>query len=156
FINRIDDLADVERDMPVILRRVRLRLRREFPATDIPLIAGSASWANAALQDTEADLDPDVSEKIKSYAEYLTQHDDTYPREHNSSATTPRAQLSKELLISSGLPALSRVLSGLMLSSHAGQVLRQIASTFSELTQITKEATREQLQKLDTGDKTAT
>jgi hypothetical protein len=52
------------------------------------------------------------------------------------------------------LPALSRVLSGLMISSHAGHVLRQIASTFSELTQITKDATCEQLQKLDTGGKT--
>jgi GTPase Era involved in 16S rRNA processing len=150
FINGIDDLADVAREIPVILRRVRMRLRREFPAADIPLIVGSASWANAALQDTKADLDPAVTEKIKAYAKYLSEQDGANPSEHVSSTTAPREQLSKELLLCSGLPALLRVLSSLMTSSHASHVLRQIASTFTELTQITKDATREQLQKLDT------
>ena len=48
FINRVDELSGGRSDIETVENYVRARLRREFPGAFIPVISGSALWANAA------------------------------------------------------------------------------------------------------------
>ena len=50
FINRADQLADPVHDGAIIKGRVEQRLKDEFPALSIPVVLGSAVWANLGLQ----------------------------------------------------------------------------------------------------------
>ncbi|RPH56917.1 MAG: hypothetical protein EHM89_14710, partial [Acidobacteria bacterium] len=70
FINRIDELGDVARDIAPIMQHVRDGLRREFPTSEIPIVAGSAFWAEMAMSGSEADIDRVLSPKVKAYAQY--------------------------------------------------------------------------------------
>ena len=42
FLNRIDQLGDLVRDAPIIVRHIREGLRRELPGSEFPVVAGSA------------------------------------------------------------------------------------------------------------------
>ncbi|MBX2805282.1 MAG: dynamin family protein [Hyphomicrobiales bacterium] len=49
FINKIDEIDDFENHKPAIVGRTKSLLSREFPNREIPVIAGSAYWAEVAL-----------------------------------------------------------------------------------------------------------
>jgi Dynamin family len=132
FINRIDELGDVPGDTPIVVQHVRTGLAREFPASDIPVVAGSAFWANLALTGSDGDIARVLSTKVKAYAGQAAQQVRT-----NASEELPQ----ETLLRCSGLPALSQVMAGLTLNSHASHVLRQARSTFTELAKVGRNAT---------------
>src|SRR5262249_46467983 len=48
FINRVDELPGGRSDIETVENHVRARLRSEFPGASIPVISGSALWANVA------------------------------------------------------------------------------------------------------------
>jgi hypothetical protein len=48
FVNRIDSLPDIAGDTRRVVEHVRDRLAAEFPNADIPVVAGSARWAELA------------------------------------------------------------------------------------------------------------
>ena len=73
FINRIDELGDVLGDTPIVVQHVRTGLRREFPTSEIPVIAGSAFWANLAITASDVDIARGLSTKVKAYAGRLEQ-----------------------------------------------------------------------------------
>ena len=50
FVNRVDDFADVGYDLAEVLMYVEKKLKDNFPGARIPLVAGSAAWANCALK----------------------------------------------------------------------------------------------------------
>ena len=134
FINRIDELGDLVRDTPAIVQHVQAGLRREFPTSEIPIVAGSAFWAKTATSGSKAEIDREMSAKAKAYAAYLTQHANLHLQ--TSVADGPDEQLANTLLLCSGLPALSHILGDLTLRSHAGYVLQQIYRSFFELVQV--------------------
>lgn len=134
FINRIDELADLVRDTPMVVRRVQEGLQREFPTSGIPIVAGSAIWALQSLGTSEIEPQPPLSKAIEAYAALMGQETDT-------------GGLAS-LQLSSGLPALSRILADLTLRSHVGYVLKQIASSFSELVQVSRSAMIQEIQNL--------
>ncbi len=49
FINRIDQLNDIENDTRSIRQHVEMILRNEFPAVNFPIICGSAKWGLDAI-----------------------------------------------------------------------------------------------------------
>src|SRR5262245_13811395 len=51
FVNRIDELSDLVGDVPKIVEHVQAGLRREFQTSDIPVVAGSALWAETAMRE---------------------------------------------------------------------------------------------------------
>lgn len=134
FINRIDELADVPRDGPVIVQHVRAGLRREFPASEIPIVAGSAFWAKTAVAGTETDVARALSKKVKAYAAQLAQQAGADVREERPAET---------LLRCSGLAQLSDVLAGLTSRSHVSHVLKQASRSFAELGQVGRNATQQ-------------
>jgi signal recognition particle receptor subunit beta len=133
FINRIDELGDFVRDTQMVTQHVQAGLQREFPASGIPIVAGSAIWATQSLGQP-GEPNADLSDAIRAYAAYVAQQADA------SDLAT--------LLLCSGLPTLSRVLADLTLRSHVGYVLKQIASSFSELVQVSRSAMSQEIENL--------
>jgi Dynamin family len=133
FINRIDELSDVARDCPSIIEDVRARLRLEFPTAEIPIVVGSARWAETAIAGSELDADGMLTEKVKAYAASLTEPGGGRPGER-----------SLEILsMCSGLSKLSAVLADLTLRSRSGQILRHTCRSFIQLAKVGRNATEQ-------------
>lgn len=133
FINRIDELSDIARDCPVIVEQVRAGLRREFPNTEIPVVAGSALWAETAIARSDADADGMLTEKVKAYAAFLAE----------PGGSRSGAQPRDTLWMCSGLSMLSAVLADLTLRSRSGQVLRRVCRSFIQLAKVGRNATEQ-------------
>jgi GTP-binding protein EngB required for normal cell division len=54
FVNKADELGDEAGHASAIVDRIRVLLKKEFPGSDIPILMGSALWAEIALAE---DLD---------------------------------------------------------------------------------------------------
>jgi hypothetical protein len=141
FINRIDELGDVLRDCPVIVQHVRAGLRREFPTSEIPVVAGSAFWAEMATGSSDADLARALSKKVKAYAGHLVQQAGTNVRKE------PPAQA---LMRCAGLAALADVLAGLTLRSGTSNTLKHACRSFVELGQVGRNATQKAITIVET------
>jgi hypothetical protein len=139
FINRIDELNDIASDVPAIVQHVRNSLRRELPTLELPVVAGSAYWANTAQRGSRADLERAWSPKAKTYAQHLAQ------RAGSVAGHDEDEQLAHSLLLCSGLPALVDVLAALTVDSHAGRVLKRISRSFYDLAKVSENAARQQL-----------
>lgn len=57
FVNRVDELNNFARDLPDVQRFLANRLNVELPGLDVPIILGSAWWANLAQGDDDRLLD---------------------------------------------------------------------------------------------------
>src|SRR5690606_5302383 len=55
FIDHVDELRDPAGEVRNIVSSVRQTLEREFPAVDIPVIAGSSQWAAQAMAPDQMD-----------------------------------------------------------------------------------------------------
>jgi hypothetical protein len=144
FINRIDELGNVLRDSPVIIQHVRADLRREFPTSEIPVVAGSAFWAKMASIGSDADLARVLSKKVKAYAGHLVEQAGANVREERPAETLTRC---------AGLPALVDVLAGLSLRSHTTNTLKHACKSFIELGQIGRNATQKAITIVETEQK---
>jgi GTP-binding protein EngB required for normal cell division len=56
FINKIDEIDDFDNHVPAIVERTRTLLKREFPDRNIPILTGSAHWAEVALSEDADEL----------------------------------------------------------------------------------------------------
>src|SRR5215831_12369946 len=72
FINRIDQLSNLPADALTVAGHVHDGLRAEFPDIDVPIVLGSALWANNSLLLDRADLSSILSPAFDAYARYLS------------------------------------------------------------------------------------
>ena len=132
FVNRIDQLPNPVADAKALVASVEQRLEREFPALDIPVIAGSAWWGGLSLTPEERDV-----------ARLLPQGSVAYLREHGLPATievgpghslrgTEGAHVRAALNAISGIPAVASAITGLLAGGSNAVLLRQIAACFLE------------------------
>jgi signal recognition particle receptor subunit beta len=63
FVNRIDLLNNPEADGAAVAARIRSKLASEFPGTAIPVIAGSAKWAQSAAMSDEAAIQASMAQR---------------------------------------------------------------------------------------------
>jgi signal recognition particle receptor subunit beta len=131
FVNRIDELSDVARDCPVIVEHVRAGLRREFPTAEIPVIAGSARWAETAIVGAESNAEGMLTDKVKAYAAFLMEPAGDQSQQHPL----------ETLWMCSGLSMLSAVLADLTMRSRSGQTLRHVCRSFIQLAKVGRDAT---------------
>jgi len=68
FINRVDELADPTSHIPEIRARIEGTLFDQGLPTDIPVVFGSAAWADAHLAGTSSDLPPASAAALETYA----------------------------------------------------------------------------------------
>lgn len=131
FINRTDQLTDPAAEITAITADVAKRLKIEFPALEIPIIAGSAWWANLSLQadtiDAAAFLRPSSAAFLRGFG---------LPASFDPSAKplppADRARLAEALYAGSGLPAVSAIITRFMKAGGGAQLLRQLAACFLE------------------------
>jgi len=144
FINRIDELDDIAADLPVIVQHVQNGLRRELPNLDLPVVTGSAYWANAALSGSPAHVERAWSTNARAYARHRMQRARSVA-DHDADDQQP----ARNLLLCSGVPELLDVLAGLTLESYPGRVLKRISKTFCELAKFGENAARQELALLE-------
>lgn len=147
-INRIDDLSDVDGELPKVLSYVRQRLAVEFPGSSIPVVSGSAWWANQAMA-----FDPQAAARIlqRRSASSLLRAGLLRPNEltpANLSSPDFCDRLRQSLYAMSGLPAVNQVIDGLMGTARPAYVLRQSAKSFAEMARACESAARSELQLL--------
>jgi signal recognition particle receptor subunit beta len=148
FVNRIDELNDLVRDVRPIVEHVRAGLSREFPTSEIPVVAGSALWAEIAIRGSAPEIDRALTQKAAAYAELLEQA--AGAQREKRGAAPERAET---LLLCAGLWPLCEVLAHLTLDSHTGRVLTQISRSFSELGRVGQSAARHEVDVLETEQK---
>ncbi len=132
YVNRIDDFSDVSYDVAEVMMYVERKLKAEFPGASIPVIAGSASWANCAMAaDTEALARLMQRPSLGYLADLgLVQREELRPEALRYGDST---RLSRALYIASGMPTLYQAVSQYMGASPAARLQDQIARWFSEM-----------------------
>lgn len=70
FINRIDILHDINDNLPLVVDHVRDQLARDFPETNIPVIAGSAHWADLALGHKDGVISEGLPTELVDWAKH--------------------------------------------------------------------------------------
>jgi hypothetical protein len=149
FLNRIDELSDIGKDCEQVADSVRRKLRLEFPGAEIPLIEGSAWWANCALA-REFPGERCVSGRAVNYLQnrgLLLREQVVRPAEGGDRHAGMRAAL----LAASGLKRVYQALNDLLGTSHDAYLLRQMGSCFAEMGRATENATRQELDALAQG-----
>ncbi len=141
FINRIDELDDVANDLPLLLEEVKRGLAREFPGNEIPIVAGSAYWAELALRGDAAEIAQELTPAVRAFVAQAGR----IPRANIAAKVEPLPLPSDDLFRASGLPALTQALSRLAKSGHASHVMRQIADSLIELSQVSLAGARQEL-----------
>jgi len=148
FVNRVDELNDLTRDVRPIVEHVRAGLGREFPTSEIPVVAGSAHWAEIAIKGSAQEIERALTPKVTAYAEMLEQQGGGQ-RERRG----PAQEGGEALLQCAGLWPLCQVLAHLTLDSHTGRVLTQISRSFSELGRVGQSAARHEVDLLESEEK---
>lgn len=153
YVNRIDDFSDVSYDVAEVMMYVERKLKAEFPGANIPVIAGSASWANCAMAaDTEALARLMQRPSFGYLADLgLVQREELQPSAlmHGDSS-----RLSRALYIASGMPTLYHAVSQYMGASPAARLQDQTARWFSEMANASGKATSFEFDALRTASPT--
>jgi signal recognition particle receptor subunit beta len=138
FVNRIDQLATLPQDAQTVAELVHDGLRAEFPDIDIPIVVGSALWANASLSVGAADLSSILDPTFAAYARQVTGKDITGKDVAAAGAAgdPPSSDLADVLMTCSGLPQLRDRLNQAILNSHASRAIAHISASFCELARV--------------------
>lgn len=147
FINRIDDAGDIVADIRASVTGVRAVLRREFPNSDIPVVPGSAFWANSALDIANANIDHVWTEQLVDYANHLGVMQIGEPAYFGGHAL-PDERLAEILFACSGLSQLAALVSRLMLKGASGYWLARLAATLQAAADSSTASARNELKAL--------
>jgi hypothetical protein len=146
FINRIDELANVARDTSEIVDDVRKRLREVFPQSDMRVVAGSALWAQTALNGSANDVRRFLGLKAQAYAAQLGLQ---VASGSDGASVDEAGSAANVLLQCSGVPELCEAVAKVAPRSHAGHVLMQVAASLKELAQVGQPVLRRELEDLE-------
>jgi hypothetical protein len=146
FLNRIDQLGDITRDVEMVVKHIRDHLHHELPGADFPIVAGSAFWADTALRGAPADIER-AFKKARPYAQHVVQQA-RFPLPAGAGRDDKEA-LAQNLFLCSGLPELFDVLARLTLASHPDHVLQRVAKSFCDVARIAENAATHELRQLE-------
>lgn len=146
LVNRIDDLQDLETELPQVVGFVEQRLAEEFPGSHIPVVYGSAWWANQAYAFETTAAQRILMRRSATYLlrAGLLKAEEISPSSLASSDFCERARQS--LLAMSGMPALRQAMENLMAAARPAYVQRKIARSFAEMARACESAARSELQ----------
>ncbi len=146
FVNRVDDFADVGCDLAEVLMYVEKKLQVNFPGARIPIVAGSAAWANGALKGDDETLSRLLQRPSSGYlAEIgLVQPQDLELDALNDAGA--RERLRSALFTASGLPSMYRVVADAMGTSQAALTQMQTARWFGDMASASAKAANFELE----------
>jgi hypothetical protein len=148
LINRIDDLADVETELPQVLSYVRERLAAEFPGSTIPVTYGSAWWAEQAMTFDVGSVGRILQ---RPSARYILRAGLLNAQELDpNTLAQPEAcgRIAQSLYAMSGLPAAYEAIDSLVGTTTPAFMLSQIARSFTEMARACESGARSELQLL--------
>jgi GTPase Era involved in 16S rRNA processing len=147
FINRIDQFGDIVNETRQAVDDVRQMLEREFPSTDIPVVAGSALWGNSALSVDHLEPRQVLTPALLAYAKAkgaLRPVGIKGTEGDTGVADVSKGQLARALAVCSGFPELAAALNRLLPRSHPAHLMKQVAAYFAELAQLHESSVREE------------
>lgn len=147
FINRADQLADPVHDGQAIQANVAKRLAAEFPALKIPVVLGSAAWANLGLQGPAIDARSATRFLTPSLlaANGLPGHPGF---QAGGNGPHERAYAAHALYVAAGFPRIGAALNDMIATSASAALLSHVATCLLELTRGKEVALRMELQSL--------
>ncbi len=125
FVNRVDELTNPEADVPAIRKHIMGFLAREIPDADIPIIFGSAEYANLAITGAIG-LDPGRVKSMQAISSKV---------KPPKSSTSFRARQRQSAWLASGLPMLEHALSEM---AFEGPGKAWMASAYIDLDNVVK------------------
>ena len=137
FINRIDELGGGRADVEAVENHVRATLRRELPGASITMTSGSALWANAANDGTDEQLG-----EIAASPAFRAMAQAGQPPPDDMDA------LRSLVFAVSGFPALSGMLSDLMLASFLSSEGAGAMTMLHSAAEVSASAARRELKML--------
>jgi signal recognition particle receptor subunit beta len=147
FINRIDQLTNLPDDALAVAERVHDGLRAEFPDIDVPIVVGSARWANSSLLLNRGDLSSILSPAFHAYAQHVTGRElGAKPDERPQISTD---EMTRVLMACSGIAELNDHVNRAILNSHASRAIAHISANFCELARLGETSTRDEIVRLD-------
>jgi len=133
FLNRLDMLHDAAGDYTSVLDRVRAILLKEFSASNIPVIPGSAAWGLRAINPTGAHRDGTLNEAFANYA-CARGFADPQTLSQISMAEAPDDEALARLLTDmSGLSEVYAQMARLMSRSRAAQKIAMVAEIIAAM-----------------------
>lgn len=143
FINRADELSDIAHQGDAVVSGVKAVLQREFPAGDIPVVIGSARWANAALQAQAEDLERLWDAEVSAYAHgraVLASGEGLPP-----ARTFDTDALAEAILAWSGVPAMMAQISSALLQGVSAFWLSELAATLLAVVEVVASSFRKEV-----------
>jgi GTP-binding protein EngB required for normal cell division len=134
FVNKIDELDDFETNSGPLAERIRGLLKKEFPASDIPIVMGSALWAEVALGDSLAEKRRLANTPALEGVRSASIDEDTagfWPKDPSVENT----MLSDGILMRSGVPDLALAVSEML---RVGTIANGIKYGASVLTSVAR------------------
>lgn len=146
FINRLDELPNISLQSDRIVAAVRTVLKREFPAVDIPIVIGSAKWANAALTGEVSELEQLWEAELGTYARRrMPQLIPISTSAGSQALNSIRGRLPEVLFGCSGVPTAMAQISSLLMRSANGFWVTELASTLLAVAEVTTSSCRIEL-----------
>jgi signal recognition particle receptor subunit beta len=142
FINRADQLPNLDIDAKAVKAAIEQRLRAEFPSLNIPVVYGSAWLGNLQLQ-AEAGEAPAAAMPTPPSASAPA-----HSGMPNGSADKVPSRTAPAVHVSSGMAEVSAAITRLMSTSSIAMLLRQIAVCLAELVRTADVADRAELQSM--------
>lgn len=148
LVNRIDELSDVENELPQVLRFVRERLAEEFPGARIPVVHGSAWWAIQALAFEPQAIVKTLQRRSAThlFRSGLLEARDADPRALADPET--QARVSHALHAMSGMPALYEAFDDIAGLTNPAFSLSLVARGFADMSHACEQAAAAELQLL--------
>ncbi len=133
YINRVDQLDDLQNDTRDIVSHVQYMLKKEFPSIEIPVILGSAQWGQQALEEDYSKIDLNAN--------------------HMNTILTPEDMNEEEkvrskLYFYSGIPDVASEISKLMLKGKGRNSVGAITSNLRLATESVRAVVNNQMNSL--------
>lgn len=141
FVNRVDGLPDISAGALRIADHVDQRLRDEWGSTRLPIVLGSARWANAALTGNAAEIAALMTPAFQAYAAARG----IDPLEAPQPGRRLESRSLAALLALSGIPSVTQAVGRLMGEGNAAHTTRQLATFFHELAKAGETSARAQV-----------
>ncbi len=142
FVNRVDEVTASAEELEKLRKRVVGQLRRELNGKEVPVVLGSAAWADYALNENDKVLDPEVLRDFIKVCGLEEQVAKATP------ADLENAQLRASAYVASGLPQLEEALSDMIYHKAATTDLIEAVTDLENLSRQAIEQTRVRIDNL--------
>ncbi|WP_457648281.1 dynamin family protein [Profundibacter sp.] len=142
FVNRVDEVTASADELEKLRKRVVGQLRRELNGKEVPVVLGSAAWADYALNENDEYLDPDVLADFIQVCGLEEQVAKAVP------ADLDNAEMRASAYVASGLPQLEEALSDMIYHKAASTDLIEAVTDLENLSRQAIEQTRVRIDNL--------